>query len=388
MRATCPIVLLKTRMKISHVIQGIASASAGPSHSVGALAEGLAARRSNDVEIVTLGKRPDWWCYKVTVSAYDSPSVKYGLASFDYLRYLRTIARRSAILHGHGVWRIANLFPLVIPSDSTVRVVISPRGMFSEWSWRHHAFVKRPVWYALQLPALQRTHCFHATAESELEDIRRLGFRQPVTVIPNGITVPDLPQEIAKENTIVFLSRIHKKKGLELLIEAWRRIAAEHPLWTLKIAGAIDSDYAKKLVSNVQREMVPRVQFLGEVLGAEKKALLSQANLFVLPSYSENFGIAVAEALAHGTAVITTDQTPWQELNGKGCGWCVAADQRSIDEALRDALSRTPASLREMGLIGREWMRRDFSWEAVTDMMQDTYSWLQGAGDRPACVIQ
>lgn len=374
-------------MKISHVIQGIASASAGPSHSVGALAEGLAAR-GNDVEIVTLGKRPDWWHYKVTVSAYDSPAVRYGLAGFDYLRYIRKIAQRETLLHGHGIWRIANLFPLMIPNGSDVRVVISPRGMFSEWSWAHHAFVKRPFWYALQLPALQRTHCFHATAESELEDIRRLGFSQPVTVIPNGIAVPDFCGEVVKENSIVFLSRIHKKKGLELLIEAWRRIAVEYPSWSLKIAGAIDSEYAKKLVSNVQKKGIPRVHFLGEVLGAEKKALLSRANLFVLPSYSENFGIAVAEALAHGTAVITTDQTPWKELNSKGCGWCVAADQQSVDEALRDALSRNAVCLRDMGEVGREWMRRDFSWEAVTEMMQDTYSWLQGAGDRPACVIQ
>lgn len=374
-------------MIVRHIIQGIASASAGPSHSVGSLAENLS-RRGDDVEIVALGKRPEWWAYKTPVRAFDSSLVRYGLASLDYLTYLRSISRTPAILHGHGVWRIANLFPLVIPERPDVHIVVSPRGMFSEWSWRHHAWVKQPFWYAMQLPALKKTHCFHATAHSELEDVRRLGFRQPVAVIPNGIRVPASNRKNVKENTIVFLSRIHKKKGLELLVEAWRGLAPQFPAWSVKIAGAIDSDYAKNLVLNVQQEGIPRIEFLGEVLGADKQALLSGASLFVLPSYSENFGIAVAEALAHGTPVITTNQTPWQELSSRGCGWCVSADQRSISDALREALSRGPDSLQEMGSIGRGWMENDFSWEAVTDMMQSTYAWLQGAGERPPCVFQ
>jgi glycosyltransferase involved in cell wall biosynthesis len=258
--------------------------------------------------------------------------------------------------------------------------------MFTEWSWRRHAWMKQPFWHLGQRSALDRVHCFHATAADEFEDVRRRGFRQPVAVIPNGIDVPPDVDRHEKTNRIVFLSRIDPKKGLELLFEAWSSLAQDFRDWELVIAGPLDSTYADKMQNLVRERAIPRTTFSGAVYGARKTELLAGSRLFVLPTYSENFGLAIADALAHGTPVITTIETPWKDLSERGCGWSIRPDARELKEAMTRALSTPALELSAMGAIGRAWMARDYGWDGVAERMTEVYRWLIDGGAKPECV--
>lgn len=215
-------------MRIYQLLQGVDNLSAGPTYSVGLLSHYLALRE-HVVTVMALGKRTTAWPHASSLETYSSALCRLGLAPTDSIRNVRRRAKEPCIMHGHGVWRISNLFPCALSKDSQAKIVWSPRGMFSPWAWSFKSSLKRPFWHLLQKPALQRVNCFHATAECELEDIRRLNFKQPVAVIPNGVEIPDLSSCENKRNRVVFLSRIHDKKGLHLLIPAWRAIQDDFP---------------------------------------------------------------------------------------------------------------------------------------------------------------
>lgn len=374
-------------MRIEQIIGGVSNPSAGPTYSVARLADELH-NLGHESEVLTLGTRPKYWPHVAPLRIHDGWLESNTGISLSMMRDVRAFSSDPCILHGHGVWRPVNLFPLLTGRNSRARLVVSPRGMLSPWSMSYKAAIKRPFWHLLQRPALERCHCFHVTAPLELEDIRRLGFRIPVTVIPNGVDIPQLADDTPRTKTLVFLSRIDPKKGLDLLLPAWTAVAREFTDWSLVIAGPLAGAYAESIQDLARKLGTPRVTFSGQVLGENKRSLLSTASLFVLPTYSENFGIAVAEALAHGTPVITTTETPWTDVSKYHCGWCISADEEALRETLRTALSRPLAELHEMGMNGRRWMERSYAWGHVAELMAQTYTWLLGKGDMPGCAVK
>lgn len=336
---------------------------------------------------MTLGGHPPQWPYKSKLKVFDGLSVSLGLAPLEAIRSVRhSMQDCTAVLHGHGVWRIANLFPLAIATNTAAKLVWSPRGMLTQWSLHYKAARKAAFWSLLQQPALRRVDGFHATAASEVDDIRRLGFRQPIALIPNAVDMPSLPGPCSRKKTIAFVSRIHEKKGLHLLIPAWTQLAGHFPDWELIIAGKIDSSYARSIVKLAQDLGTKRLKFVGEVLDEAKSTLLSTCRLFVLPSFSENFGIVIAEALAHAVPVITTMGTPWTTLTQRGCGWTIAPNEEELKEALRTALGQSETSLEEMGMIGRKWIEGEFAWNRVASMFEAYYQWLHTGGQKPSFV--
>lgn len=369
-------------MKIIHNLQSVDNPSAGPTNSVGHLS-GHLAKRGHQVTVMTLGTQPASWPHASTLEVYDGLWSRLGLAPPRALAAFRRHGREAAILHGHGLWRLPNLFPLLLDRNAAARVVWSPRGMLSPWAWNHKARLKRPFWEMLQRPALERVDCFHATAENELEDVRRLRFRQPVAVIPNGVDLPEIADVPKVGRRVAFLSRIHEKKGVHLLLSAWRAVQDEFPTWELHIAGKIADDYGRNMLALAERLGANRVYFRGQLLGEEKRQLLAGSSLFVLPTFSENFGIAVAEAMAHGTPVLTTDETPWTDLAQRGCGWCIRPEEAALTETLRGALGLPLERLDAMGECARRWMDREYSWESVALMMERLYLWLAEGGARP-----
>ncbi len=165
---------------------------------------------------------------------------------------------------------------------------------------------------------------------------------------------------------LVFLSRLHPKKGIEALFAAMTRLP---PHFTLDIYGTGDAEYVRMLQMRANLSG-GRIRLHGHVEGAAKAAAFAQADLFVLPSHSENFGIVVAEALAHGVPVLTTQATPWQDLERHGCGRCI--DLPNSDLAT-EILAMSAQDLVQMGLRGRAWMRRDFSTAAMVGAFADLY---------------
>lgn len=292
----------------------------------------------------------------------------------------------APILHAHGLWRMSVVYPAWAALRNGATLIVSPRGSLSPWAMRHHSAPKLLFWAALQRPALKRAACFHATSEQEVEDVRRLGFRQPVALLPNGIDLPALdetPKPSGEARTLLFLARLHPVKGADALIDAWRMVQDRFPAWRLVIAGNdIDgrgsSGYADVLRRRAAERGAERVRFAGELRGDAKWEAYRDADLYVLPSHSESFGVTVAEALAARTPVIATRATPWRTLAARAAGWCIETGPEPLAETLRHALARDPAELHEMGQRGRRWMAADYAWPEIGRRMVATCEWLRG----------
>ena len=371
-------------MQATQIIQGLTS-SAGPTYCVARLADELY-KSGVQSSVLTLGQPPAEWPYRAPLILH-SGSLERGIGiSCALARDVRKLARAPGILHGNGIWRFTNILPLLLARQVPARIVVSPHGMMSPWSMQSKSLMKTPFWKLLQKPALDRSHCYHVTAPIEYEDVRRLGLRGPVAIIPYGIDMPDLRTE-EKHKRILYMSRIDPKKGVDLLLQAWAGLAADFPNWELVIAGPLSGSYPAAMQSLAQHLAAPRISFAGEVRGEHKRMLLSTSSLFVLPTRSENFGMVVPESLAHGTPVVTTSETPWSEIRDRGCGWVIRPDRHELEQALRDAMGRPLDELADMGGTGRAWMERDYAWGGIGEKMHSTYEWLLNGGPRPDWVV-
>lgn len=377
-------------MKIVHVVPAIAEEASGPSYSVPRLCEALIGQ-GQDVSLATLDWSPTSrnLPYLRTFPMDAGWPLRLG-ASRAMRRWLYDIAESGepAIFHNHGMWQMNALYPgwAAKRSGGRCRLVVAPRGALSVWAMRYGSALKGAFWSLLQRRALDTAVCFHATAESEYLDIRRRGFHQPVAIIPNGIDLPDIGDDGLSNTavrTLLFLGRIHKVKGLDMLLPAWASLQNRYPQWRLVIAGSDTgyggrNEYLAEVHSLVDHLRAERVEFVGELLGTQKWQALRQSDLFVLPSYSENFGMAVAEALASGTPAVVTQGAPWHGLNENGAGWWVETNLDSVIAALGDAMSRPQEELATMGRRGRRWAQEQFCWTGIGAKMAETYQWLAG----------
>jgi glycosyltransferase involved in cell wall biosynthesis len=309
-------------------------------------------------------------------------------------RWLDEQARSGNInvLHSHGMWQMNALYPAWAARKANIDLVVSPRGTMSRYAMQHGSVLKKTFWTVLQKPAIRGASCFHATGHGEYEDIRRMGFRQPVAIIPNGIDIPVwIPKRSSDQRTLLFLGRIHRIKGLDMLLPAWNAVQHRFPNWCLVIAGGDEGYYGKSGYLNELQAMavelkLERISFVGELRGSAKLDAYRDADLFVLPTYSENFGIVVAEAMATGTPAIVSRGAPWSGLPGHGAGWWIDANVESLVACLEEALSSPLDKLRKMGIAGREWMKAEYGWPGIGAMMACTYEWLTGNGAVPPWV--
>ena len=211
------------------------------------------------------------------------------------------------------------------------------------------------------------------------------GFKAPVAIIPNGIDLPDLPvsRPTVSQRTLLFLSRIHPIKGGDRLLHAWQQLQHVHPDWRLRVVGRGEPSHEQELKKLAHSLDLERVDFSGPLYGTEKSKAYFEADVFVLPTHSENFGMVVAEALAHGCPVVVTKAAPWAGVQKEGCGWWVEPDIVTLTEKLGSALLETPRALSAMGLRGRTWMQRDFGWSSIAEMMATAYQLVTEGGILP-----
>ena len=333
-------------MQILHTVQSLHPDSGGPARSVPGLAEAAAAAGAT----VTL------WSPLITPDSIlpDGVNILRGenvpdLSSFD-------------LIHDHGVWLPFNHRVARAARKANKPRIVSPRGMLEPWALNHSKGRKKLAWFFYQKKDLESASALHATAEAEAKQLRKLGFTQPIHVIPNGINLPHVHPLPNTHPTVVFLSRVHPKKGLLMWVEAWRNAAPNH--WRMRVIGPDELNHTAEVrAAAVKAGIAHNWSFEGPLEGEEKLQALSSAEVFVLPTFSENFGIAIAEALALGTPVITTTGTPWEELKFHQCGWWVAPEVAALSEALRQAVA-SPDRHR-MGQRGRTWVREEFAWPGI-----------------------
>jgi glycosyltransferase involved in cell wall biosynthesis len=265
--------------------------------------------------------------------------------------------------------------------------VVSTRGMLEPWAIRHKGWKKQLAWRLYQRRDLGRAAALHATADPEAENLAALGLSSPIRTIPNGVDLPNLAPRRAwaadELKTAVFLGRLYPVKGLPMLIEAWARVRPSG--WRLLIAGPDEADHRRTVEAAVAAAGLGEViAFIGPVAGEAKTALLRDADLFVLPSHSESFGVAVAEALAHATPVLTTTAAPWPALEQRRCGWRAAPTADAIARSLREATVHGRESLREMGLAGRAYVGETLGWDRVAGQFISLYEDVASVGHRAA----
>jgi glycosyltransferase involved in cell wall biosynthesis len=301
----------------------------------------------------------------------------------------KTIARYD-IVHVDGLWHPFCHLGARFARLQGKPTIITPHGMLEPWSLRTKRLKKSLAAWLYQRSDLSRATALQATVLSEAGHFRAFGLRTPIAVIPYSMVMPKLrglrPKLAGGCRRLLFLSRVHPKKGVLELVRAAaaQRRQLEAGGWVLTIAGPDEGGHLKVVQSEVQRlGLGALVEFHAAVEGAKKWALYRSADLFVLPTYSENFGLVVAEALACGTPVLTTQGAPWQGLVQHRCGWWPAVGQAPLEKALALALRTPRAELAAMGKRGQAWITKDFSWPAVSKKWGQCYHWLLQRGNAP-----
>jgi glycosyltransferase involved in cell wall biosynthesis len=297
---------------------------------------------------------------------------------------------RASVVHNFGIWTPFSIRVSMLSRQTGKPLIICPMGMLEPWALKQKRLKKRVGWEVYQRRNMARAAAIHSTARAEAENLRALGVTTPIAVIRHGIDLPETTDrtEPAARKTVLFLSRIHPKKGLLALVEAWSQLRP--PDWRVVIAGPDQEGHRAEVERAVRsKQLDDAFEFAGPVFGDEKAALFRSAHLFVLPTASENFGVVIPEALAYGLPVITTTGAPWTELAETRSGWWIRPDVRALRDALAAAFALPAGELRAMGLRGRDLVEKHYTWPAIARQHLHLYEWLTDPGrERPDFLLE
>lgn len=380
-----------------HVVRSLHPSGGGPSRTVVQLTDGLANEPgvvvtllsqsfSGAPRVASCSERVD----RRVVESLSRPSLLFGLPVRQELRRVAAW-RLPSVVHNHGLWAPTSHWAAEFARRYRVPLICHPRGMLEPWAVNHNVLKKRLAMMLFQRRDLESAAVLIATSEEECESIRALGFRQPIAVIPNGVAaVPTPCGERLRSvrgtgpRTVLFLSRIHKQKGLLNLMQAWGSLRPKD--WRLRLVGPNDAGHLDEIMAVARRAGISAsVDYVGEVDGPEKSKEYHSADLFVLPTFSENFGVVVAEALAHGLPVVTTKGAPWRDLETYGCGWWIDTGVEPLVNALREAMLLSSAERAAMGERGRTYVRR-YDWGDIARQTLAVYRWSLEGGLQPGCL--
>ena len=380
-------------MKVIQTINSIYNQSAGPSHSVPGLCKALQ-ENGVDVQLLASGLFPAGRKFDFPVFCHPRNRFPVERLCFSraFKRHMRTVAETADIVHNNGLWLMPNIYSYSQIRHDRVKYVISPRGSLSKAALSISPVKKRIMGFCGQWAALRGADMFHVTSRKEYEEVRTLGYRQPIALIPIGMDIPPahaasrLRYKTPGMKMIAFFGRVHPSKAADHLILAWSEIATQFPDWEVVIAGP-DCGAVASLNSLIEERHVPRVRLIGELVANQKYDFLFEADLYSLPSLTENFGITIAEALACGVPAIASKGAPWRILEETGCGWWHEIGADDLRRCLLCALSLPEAGLKAMGAKGRSLIEREFAWRAVGAKTKAAYEWLLQGGEKPEFVL-
>ena len=361
------------RLKVVHIVPYIGNEASGPAYSVPALCEALH-RKGCDVTLVTLKPLPKIiFPFKTKAfSRSNFPHPSFG-RSPEMFMYLNKLVDNGYIIHNHSFWMAPNIYAGTIAKKKRALLINAPHGTLSAKALKRAVWKKKIALFLGQKEAINYTKIFHATAEHEVEDVKKYQKNALTFMIPNGIDIPTIEHRNKTEHKILFFGRIHPIKGIENLINAWTKIEKEFPKWSLDIVGIGKEGYVDELKNLIKQLSLSNIEILPPVYGEAKNTLYQSYNLYVLPSFSENFGLTIAEAMTNGVPVITTNATPWGALNAKKAGWCIDVGVEALYNVFKIALALPSSELEAMGRNARAWMQEDYSWDKIADQMMVEY---------------
>ena len=374
-------------MKIIQVIPDIKSESAGPTYYILGLCRSLTVLQQNvELHLLKSDYSPNepYIIKEYPVHKFPHPALG---RSPEMMQGLREACQTADIIHDNSLWMMPNIYPGNARKGTKCKLVVSPHGTLAPWALTRRKYQKKIIGHLLgQYQGMRNADMFHATGIKEFNEIRTAGYKQPVVVLPIGIDIPEIQRSRPQRRKLLFLGRVHPVKGVDRLLQAWAMVAADFPHWDFQIVGP-DCGLGDTLRNMVDAQKIPRVEFSGEQNGMDKFRFYAAADLYVLPSFTENFGVTVTEALSCGTPVMVSNSIPWKEVETHNCGWSVDNTPEKMAEQLRKSLVLSRSELEEMGKHGKEWMRKDFFWQGVASRMTAAYEWLLHGGPKPDDVI-
>jgi len=380
-------------------IPTLCSCDGGPSRVVPAIADELS---SNGIDVSIFFKKTSREnCHDITpcnnnielvheITRFDYPIAGQFFRKREIIRQLSNLiflpSNKIDIVHDHGLWSINNLAAYKFATKTKVPYVLSVHGMLEEWSLNQKKIKK---WLALELfqrNILENASLLFANSEQEVLSIRRMQVNTPIALIPNGINPRASNSKFLLKNFdktkkhVLFLSRVHPKKGLINFLNAWSVVRPKG--WKFIIAGPDDNYIDTVLEGAKELNLLDEVEYIGNVSDEDKWNVYDLCDLFVLPTFSENFGIVVAEALSRGLPVMTTTGTPWSDLETCKCGWWVAPDVKSLSGALRLAtnLKREDYLMMKKNAIN---LASNFDWPLIGKKILQSYLWVKGDVQKP-----
>lgn len=330
----------------------------------------------------------------LSVHRIAQPGRLNNLFAWPIRKTVRQLLPEQDVVHIHGVW---DPLPWWIAREARRRgvpYIVRSAGVFAPHAMHIKAWKKKLTLPILYRPMLNHSSMIHTTALVEAQHLRCYGFQAPVAVIPNGLNVEELMAadatssralidqrwpELAGHRLVLFLARVHPIKGMEHLVHAWARVAKAHPDWRLVIAGPGEDTFIASLKQTLRQGGVSdQCLFTGMVEGQIKTALYAGADLFVLPSFTENFGMSVVESLAAGVPVITTRGTPWSQLRDRQCGWWIEVGESPLADALNQAMWMSREQLEQMGRAGLQLILDQYTSQAMAKNTHAMYRYICG----------
>lgn len=304
--------------------------------------------------------------------------------SIGFARALSRRVREFDLIHVHAIWNFTTWWAMRMALKHGVPCIVAPQGSLEPWAFRHGHPLRRYYARLCEKPLLSRVTRLQALTRTEAIQFREFGLSTPTVTIPNGVANDWLREDEADKSidrirdadgqTVLFLSRLHPKKGVDVLLRAFARVSRELDGVALVIAGSDAGSGYGQSMRDLATELGidDRVTFLGEVQGAEKRKVFRSADLFVLPSHSEGLPVAVLEAMACSLPVVITPGCNLPEVAEREAGLIVDPTPASVAEGIRSILTEREG-LKQRGKRGKALVRATFTWPEIASQTLTVY---------------
>lgn len=316
--------------------------------------------------------------------------LKIGL-TFDL--HQKLVNFKPDIIHQQGIWLYFSRVVSKYKKNNNVKVVIQPHGMLDQWAIQNSFLKKKIVSFFYEKNNLEKADCLHALNIEEYKSIRELGYLNPIAIIPNGIEIPQIEDSsVKKSNILLYIGRIHPKKGLELLIDALFLIKSQSENilkeWVVRIGGWDQNNHEAHLKNKVKEYgLEDIVCFIGPVFNQLKEKELRMAKGFVLPSYSEGLPMTILEAWSYGLPTIMTEKCNLNIGFDKDAAIKISLDSTDIATKLIHFFNLSDQERNQIGINGYKLVQERFTWDQVAFKTELMYNWLLGKADKPEFVI-